>query len=93
MKFQLQHQSFHEYSGLISFRTDWFDHLAVQGTQESSPAPQLETISSLVLTLPYGQILIHTLTTGRTIALTRLTFVGKEMSLLFNMLSSLVIAE
>ena len=92
MKFQLQHQSFHEYSGLISFRTDWFDHLAVQGTQESSPAPQLETISSLVLTLPYGQILIHTLTTGRTIALTRLTFVGKEMSLLFNMLSRLVIA-
>ena len=92
MKFQLQHQSFHEYSGLISFRTDWFDHLAVQGTQESSPAPQLETISSLVLTLPYGQTLIHTLTTGRTIALTRLTFVGKEMSLLFNMLSRLVIA-
>ena len=92
MKFQLQHQSFHEYSGLISFRTDWFDHLAVQGTQESSPAPQLETISSLVLTLPYGPTLIHTLTTGKTIALTRLTFVGKGMSLLFNMLSRLVIA-
>ena len=92
MKFQLQHQSFHEYSGLISFRTDWFDHLAVQGTQESSPAPQLETISSLVLTLPYGPTLIHTLTTGKTIALTRLTFIGKGMSLLFNMLPRLVIA-
>ena len=47
-----------EYSGLISFRIDWFDHLAVQGTQESSPAPQLGTISSLVLSLPCGPILL-----------------------------------
>ena len=44
-----------EYSGLISFRTDWFDLLAVQGTlQESSPAPQFENINSLALSLLYG---------------------------------------
>ena len=40
----------HEYSGLVSFRTDWFDLLTVQGTQESSPAAQFESINSLVLT-------------------------------------------
>ena len=46
-----------EYSGLISFRIDWFDPLAVQGTLESSPAPQLESISSSVLSLLYGPVL------------------------------------
>ena len=46
-----------EYSGLISFRTDWFDLLAVQGTQESSPAPQFESISSSTLSLLYGPTL------------------------------------
>ena len=45
------------YSGLISFRIDWFDLLAVQGTQESSLAPQFESISSLVLSLLYGPTL------------------------------------
>ena len=46
-----------EYSGLISFRIDWFDLLAVQGTQESSPAPQFKGISSQVLSLLYGPAL------------------------------------
>ena len=48
-----------EYPGLISFRIDWFDHLAVQGTdsQESSPAPQLKSINSLALSLLYGPTL------------------------------------
>ena len=46
-----------EYSELISFRIDWFDFLAVQGTFKSSPAPQLESISSLVLSFLYGPTL------------------------------------
>ena len=46
-----------EYSGVISFRMDWFDLLSTQGTQESSPAPQFESISSLVLSLLYGPTL------------------------------------
>jgi len=46
-----------EYSGLISFRIDWFDLLAVQGTFKSSPTPQLESIYSLALSLLYGPIL------------------------------------
>ena len=48
---------FNEYSGLISFRTDWFDLLAVQGTLKSFPAPQLESINSLVLSPLYGPTL------------------------------------
>ena len=55
-------------------------------SEESSPAPQFKSISSLALSLPYG------LTLGKAIALTIQTFVGKVMSLLFNMLSRLVIA-
>ena len=46
-----------EYSGLISFRIDWFDLLVVQGTQESSPAPQLESFNSLASSLLYGPTL------------------------------------
>ena len=46
-----------EYSGLISFRIDWFDLLAAQGTLKSSPAPQLESISSSALSLSYGPTL------------------------------------
>ena len=46
-----------KYSGLISFRMDWFDLLAVQGTQESSPAPQLKSISSSALSFLYGPTL------------------------------------
>ena len=81
-----------EYSGLISFRIDWLDFLAVQGTlssllqQHCSKASILQgsTLFVVQLSHPY-------MTTGKTIALTRWTFVGKVMSLLFNMLSRLVI--
>ena len=81
-----------EYSGLISFRMDWFDLLAVQGTlkgflqHHSSKASVLRHSAFFMVQLsnPY-------MTTGKSIALTRWTFVGKVMSLLFNMLSRLVI--
>ena len=81
-----------EYSGLISFRMDWLDLLAVQGTpksllqHQSSEAPILQHSAFFVVQLsqPY-------MTTGKTMALTRWTFVVKVMSLLFNMLSRLVI--
>ena len=78
-----------EHSGLISFRIDWLDLLAVQGTLKSlsSPKPQFKSINFLVLSF------LHNSTTGKTIALTRWTSVGKIMSLLFNMLSRLVIRE
>ena len=77
-----------EYSGLISFRMDWLDLLAVQGTLKSL----LQHHSSKALILWYStffmvQPLYPYMTTGKTIALTRQTFVGKVMSLLFNMLS------
>ena len=83
-----------EYSGLIFFRIDWLDLLAGQGTHESSPAPQFKNINSLALSLLYGPTLtsILPMVTRKTIVLTRQTFVGKLMSLLFNMLSRLVIA-
>ena len=82
-----------EHSGLISFRMDWLDLLAVQGTlksllqHHSSNLSILQRLAFLIVQLsdPY-------MTTGKTIALTRQTFVGKVMSLLFNMLSRLVIA-
>ena len=54
LELKLQHQSSNEYSGLISFRIDSFDLLAVQGTQESFPAPQFDSINSLALNLFYG---------------------------------------
>ena len=88
---QFQHQSFNEYSGLISFRTDWFDLLAVQETLKNF----LQNHSSKVSILWHSAFFIVQLshpymTTGKTIALTRWTFVRQVMSLLFNMLSSLV---
>ena len=81
-----------EHPGLISFRMDWLDLLAVQGTlksllqHHSSKASILQhsTFFTVQLSHPY-------MTTGKTIVLTRRTFVGKVMSLLFNMLSRLVI--
>ena len=73
-----------EYSGLISFRIDWLDLLAVQGTQESSPTPQFKSINSSMLSFLYSQLSHPYMTTEKTIALTRLPFVGKVMSLLFN---------
>ena len=57
MELQLQHQSFQWISGLICFRIDWFDLLAVQGTLEPSPASQFKSIISLMLSLPYGPAL------------------------------------
>ena len=80
-----------EYSGLISFRMDWLDLLAAQGTlkslfqHHSSKASVLQHSGFCIVqpSHPY-------MTTGKTIALTRWTFVGKVMSLLFNMLSRLV---
>ena len=55
---ELQHQSSNEYSRFISFRIDWFDLFAVHGTPEFSPAPQFESINSLLLSLLYGLALI-----------------------------------
>ena len=80
-----------EYSGLISFRMDWLDPCNTRDSQESSLTPQLKSISSLVLSLLYGQLSYPYATTGKTIALTIQIFVGKLMSLLFNMLSRFVI--
>ena len=83
-----------EYSGLISFRIDWLDLLAVQGTlksllqHHSSKASILRCSAFLIV-----QVSHLYMTTGKTIALTKQTFVGKVMSLLFNMLSRLVIGD
>ena len=81
-----------EYSGVISFRMDWLDLLAVQGTlksllqQHSSKASILQRSTFFMVQLSHPNM-----TTRKTIALTRWTFVGKVMSLLFNMLFRLVI--
>ena len=81
-----------EYSGLISFRMDWSDLLAVQGTlksllqHHSSKASILQHSAFFIVQLSHPYMTI-----GKTIALTRWTFVGKVISLLFNMLSRLVI--
>ena len=85
-----------EYSGLISFSLDWLDLLAVQGTLKSLLQHHSWRISSkasiLWLSAFFMVQLSHPyVTTGKTIALTRRTFVGKVVSLLFNMLSRLVI--
>ena len=73
-----------EYSVLISFRIDWFDLLAVQGTLKSSPTPQFKCISSWCSVFFMVRLSHPYVTTGKTIALTRQTFVGKVMSMLFN---------
>ena len=81
-----------EYPGLISFRMNWLDLLAVQGTlksllqHHSSKASILQCSAFFIVQLSHSHM-----TTGKTITLTRWTFVGKVMSLLFNMLSRLVI--
>ena len=81
-----------EYSGLISFRMDWLDLLAVQGTLESLLQHHSSKASILQHSAFFTVQLSHPcMTTGKTIALTRQTFVGKVMSLIFNMLSRLVI--
>ena len=82
-----------EYSGLISFRIDWFDLLAVQGTLKSLHQHHSSKASVLWHSAFFMVQLAHTyMTTGKTIVLTRWTFVGKVMSLLLNMLSRFVIA-
>ena len=84
---------FNENSGLISFRMDWLDLLAVQGTLKSLLQHPNSKASILWCSAFFIVQLSHPyMTTGKTIALTRRTFVGKVMSLLFNMLSRLVIA-
>ena len=81
-----------EYSGLISFRMDWLDLFSVQGTlksllqHHSSKASVLQHSAFFIVQLSHPYV-----TTGKTIALTRQTFVGKVMSLLLNMLARLVI--
>ena len=83
-----------EYSGLISFRMDWFDLLAVQKTSKSllqhhsSKASILWCSAFIIVQLSHPYM-----TTGKTTALTRQSFVGKVMSLLFNMLSRFVITS
>ena len=90
MKLQLQQQSF-QYEGLISIRIDWFDLLAVQGTlkallqHHSLKASVLQCLAFFVVQYPY-------MTTGKTMAMTRGTFICKVMSLLLYTLSSFVIA-
>ena len=92
MKFHFNISPSNEHQGLISFRMDWLDLFAVQGTlksllqHHSSKASVLQgsAFFTVQLSHPY-------MTTGKTIALTRWTFVGKVMSLLLNMLSRLVI--
>ena len=82
-----------EYSGLISFRMDWLGLLAVQGTLKSLLQHHSLKASILWRSAFFTVQLSHPyMTTGKTIALTRWTLVGKVMSLLFNMLSRLVIA-
>ena len=82
-----------EYSELISFRMDWLDLLAVQGTLKSLLQHHSSKASILQRSAFYIVQLSHPyMTTGKTIALTRWTFVGKVMSLLFNMLSRFLIA-
>ena len=82
-----------EYSGLISFRVDWFDLLAVQGTLKSLHQHCSSKASVLRCSAFFMVQLSHPyMTTGKTTSLTIWTFVGKVMSLLFNMLSRFVIA-
>ena len=81
-----------EYSGLISFRMDWFDFLAVKGTLKSLLQHHSSKSSILRCSAFFTVQISHPyMTTGKTIALTRWTFVGNVMSLFFNMLSMLVI--
>ena len=92
LEFQLQRQSFQ-----WIFRTDFLLNGLVgspcspRDSQESSPTPQFESINSLVLSFLYSSTLTSIHDSGKTIALTRRNFVGKVMSLLFNMLSRFVI--
>ena len=93
MEFQFQHHPSNEYSGLISFKIDWFNLLAILGSlksllqDHSSKASILQCSAFFIVQLSHPYM-----TTGKTIALTIQNFVGKIMSLVFNMLSRFVIA-
>ena len=93
MELQLSISPSNEYSGLISFRIDWFDLLAAQGTlksllqHHSSKASIIRRSAFFIVQLSHPYM-----TTGKTIALTLQIFVGKVISLLFNMLSRFVTA-
>ena len=90
--FSLSISPSNEHSGLISFRMDWLDLLAVQGTLKSLLQHHSSKASILWCSAFFIVQVSHPyMTAGKTIALTRWTFVGKVMSLLFNMLSRLVI--
>ena len=92
LEFQLQHSPSNEHSGLISSWMDWLDLLTVQGTLKSFLQHHSSKASILWCSAFFIVQLSHLyMTTGKTIALTRWTFVDKMMSLLFNMLSRLVI--
>ena len=92
MELQLHNSHSNEYSGLISFRIGWFDLLAIQGTLKSLLQHSSSKASVLWLSAFFMVQLSHPhMTTGKTIALTRWTFVGKVMPLLFNTLSRSVI--
>ena len=92
LELQFSINPYSERSGLISFRIDWFDLLAVQGTlktllqKHSSKASILRCSAFFIVQLSHPYM-----TTGKTLALSRQTFVGKVMSLLFNILSRFVI--
>ena len=93
LEFQLQHSPSNEYSGLICFRIDWFDLLVFQGTLKSLLQHHSSKASILWLSAFFTVQLSHPyMTTGKTTALHRWTFVGKVMSLLFNVLPRLVLA-
>ena len=93
MEFQLQYQSFNEYSGLISFRIDWLDLLVLQRTLKSLFQHHSSKASILWHSAFFMAQLSHPyMTTGKTIALTRWTFVSKVMPLRFNILPRVVIA-
>ena len=80
-----------EYSGLISLRMDWLDLFCPKDSEESYPTPQFKSINSAVSAFFIVQLSHPYMTTGKTLALTRWTCVGKVMSLLFNMLCRLII--
>ena len=90
--FSLSISPSNEHPGLVSFRKDWLDLLAVQGTLKSLLQHHSSKASILWCSAFFTVQLSHPgMTAGKTIALTRWTFVGKVISLLFNMLSKLVI--
>jgi len=93
LEFQLNINPSNEYSGLIAFRMDWLDLPEVQGTLNSLLQHHGSKASIFQGSVFFIVQLSHPyMTIGKTIALTRRTFVGKVVSLLFNMLSRLVIA-